>query len=71
MSTGCICPQPGCGGLAPGRGQMCAGCRVEAIRNPATRTAARAIQRLLNGRDWDARPSRLRSQREPLDERQA
>ena len=44
MTTGCVCAKPVCGGLAPGRGQMCPGCRLEAIRNPVARTAKRAVQ---------------------------
>jgi len=72
MTTGCVCAKPGCGGLAPGRGQMCPGCRLEAIRNPAVaRTAKRAVQRLPNGREWDTRAPGLRSQREPAGEREA
>jgi len=55
MTTGCVCATPSCGGLAPGRAQNCLGCRVEAIRNPAARAVQRAVQRLLNGREWDNR----------------
>jgi len=49
MTTGCTCGSPGCGGIAPGPGERCPRCQIDAMPRGAGRTLQQIIHAVLYG----------------------